>query len=140
YVQVKPFGPVSVKGLAEPVEVYEVTGTGVVRTRLQASAARGLTRFVGRGAEVEQLRLALEKAEESQGQVVAVVGDPGVGNSRLFYEFMHLRPTQGCLILESRSVSYGKATSYLAVIELLRAYFKVHDREGHRAIREKVTG
>jgi class 3 adenylate cyclase len=140
YVQVKPFGPVNVKGLAEPVEVYEVTGTGAVRTRLQASAARGLTRFVGRDAEVEQLRLALEKAWQSQGQVVAVVGEPGVGKSRLFYEFTHSHRSRAWLILESGSVSYGKASAYLPVIDLLKAYFKIQDRDDHREIRERVTG
>ena len=140
YVQVKPFGPVNVKGLAEPVEVYEVTGAGAVRSRLQASAARGLTRFVGRDAEVEHLRLALEKAGQGQGQVVAVVGEPGFGKSRLFYEFTHSHRSRGWLILETGSVSYGKASAYLPVIDLLKAYFKIQDRDDHREIRERVTG
>src|SRR5678815_5383246 len=86
YVQVKPLGPVSVKGLTEPVEVYEVTGIGAARSRLQAAAARGLTRFVGRDAETEQLRKALEQARADHGQVVGVVGEPGLGKSRLFFE------------------------------------------------------
>ncbi len=140
YVEVKPLGLVPVKGLSEPIEVYEVTGAGAVRSRLQAAAARGLTRFVGRDAEVEQLRKAFEQARAGHGQLVAVVGEPGVGKSRLFYEFTHSHRTQEWLILAAGSVSYGKATSYLPVIDLLRAYFKVHDRETHREIREKVTG
>ena len=89
YVAVKPLGPVKVKGLSEPVDVYEVTSAGAVRTRLQRSAARGFTRFVGRDAELEQLRGAFERAGGGHGQVVAVVGEPGVGKSRLFYEFVH---------------------------------------------------
>jgi class 3 adenylate cyclase/tetratricopeptide (TPR) repeat protein len=140
YVQVKPLGPVNVKGLPEPVEVYEVTGVGATRSRLQAAAARGLTRFVGRDAEVEQLRKALEQAQASHGQVVGIVGEPGVGKSRLFFEFIHSHRTQGWLILESGSVSYGKATPYLPVIDLLKAYFKILDRDEQREIREKVTG
>ena len=140
YVQVKPLGPVSVKGLTEPVEVYEVTGVGAARSRLQAAAARGLTRFVGRDAETEQLRKALEQARSDHGQVVGVVGEPGLGKSRLFFEFTHSHRTQGWLILESGSVSYGKATPYLPVIDLLKAYFKIQDRDDHREIREKVTG
>jgi class 3 adenylate cyclase/tetratricopeptide (TPR) repeat protein len=139
YVQVRPIGPVSVKGLAEPVQVYEVTGAGAVRTRLQASAARGLTRFMGRDAEVEQLRLALEKAGQGQGQVVAVVGEPGVGKSRLVYEFTHSHRSHGWLLLEVGSVSYGKASAYLPVIDLLKTYFKIQDRDDHREIRERVT-
>jgi class 3 adenylate cyclase/tetratricopeptide (TPR) repeat protein len=140
YVQVKSLGPVSVKGLTEPVEVYEVTGVGAARSRLQAAAARGLTRFVGRDAETEQLRKALEQAGAGHGQVVAVVGEPGVGKSRLFHEFTHSHRTQGWLIVESGSVSYGKATPYLPLIDLLKAYFKIHDRDNQREIREKVTG
>ena len=140
YVQVKPLGPVSVKGLTERVEVYEVTGIGLARSRLQAAAARGLTRFVGRDAETEQLRKALEQARADHGQVVGVVGEPGLGKSRLFFEFAHSHRTQGWLILESGSVSYGKATPYLPVIDLLKAYFKIQDRDDQREIREKVTG
>ena len=136
----KPLGPVSVKGLTEPVEVYEVTGVGAARSRLQAAAARGLTRFVGRDGETEQLRKALEQARSDHGQVVGVVGEPGLGKSRLFFEFTHSHRTQGWLILESGSVSYGKATPYLPVIDLLKAYFKVQDRDDQREIREKVTG
>src|SRR5262245_31693409 len=100
YVAVKSLGPVPVKGLADAVEVYEVTGTGPARTRLQAGARRGLTRFVGRDAEVEQLRRAQQRAGEGHGQVAAIVGEPGVGKSRLVYEFTHSHRLQGWLVLE----------------------------------------
>src|SRR5205809_5742417 len=89
YVDVKSLGSMPVKGLSHPVEMYEVTGAGSVRTRLQASAVRGLTRFVGRGPELEQLRRSLASAAESRGQIAAVVGEAGVGKSRLFYELTH---------------------------------------------------
>jgi class 3 adenylate cyclase/tetratricopeptide (TPR) repeat protein len=140
YVQVASRGPVAVKGLADPVEVYALTGASALRTRLHAAAARGLTRFVGRDAEIEQLRRTLALAQDGHGQLVALVGEPGVGKSRLVYEFTHSHRTQDWLILEAGSVSYGKATSYLPVIDLLKAYFKIHERESHREIREKVTG
>src|SRR5216683_233929 len=97
YVQAKALGPMVIKGLAEPIEVYELTGAGTARSRLQAAASRGLTRFVGRDAELEQLRAALEKAGQAQGQVVAVVGEPGVGKSRLSYEFTRSHRTRGWL-------------------------------------------
>jgi hypothetical protein len=84
FVQVRPLGPIPVKGLAEPAAVFELIGAAAVRTRLQASRARGLTRFVGRDAEMEQLRQAAEQAGRGRGQVAAVVGEPGVGKSRLF--------------------------------------------------------
>jgi tetratricopeptide (TPR) repeat protein len=122
------------------VPIYELIAAGVARTRLQASVARGLTRFVGREAEVDQLRQALEQAAAGRGQIVAVVGEPGVGKSRLFYEFVHSHRTQGWLVLESSSVSYGKATRYLPLIDLLKGYFKISDRDDTRGIRAKVTG
>src|SRR5262249_43587392 len=87
YFILKAIGPTRVKGLSEPVTVYEVTGLGPLRTRLQASVRRGLTRFVGRDIELAQMQRALELAEAGHGQIVAVMGEPGVGKSRLFYEF-----------------------------------------------------
>lgn len=140
YVRVEDRGPVVVKGMADPVQVYALTGASAMRSRLHASAARGLTRFVGRDSEIEQLRRANALAHDGRGQLVALVGEPGVGKSRLAYEFTHSHRTQDWLILEASSVPYGKATSYLPVANLLKAYFKVNDRELHREIREKVTG
>lgn len=140
YVAVKPLGPVPVKGLSDAVEVSEVTGAGPARTRLQAAARRGLTRFVGRATEVEQLRRAQKLAGSGHGQVTAIIGEAGVGKSRLIYEFTHSHRLQGWLVLESASVSYGKAMSYLPMIDLLKGYFKIQDRDDLREIREKVTG
>jgi class 3 adenylate cyclase/tetratricopeptide (TPR) repeat protein len=140
FVQVTPLGPVPIKGLGEPVEVFELVGAGAARTRLEAAARRGLTRFVGRNAELEQLRDALDRASLGHGQVVAVVGEPGVGKSRLFWELTHSHRVHGWLILQSASVPYGRATAYLPVIELLRRYFEIESRDDPRKIREKVTG
>jgi class 3 adenylate cyclase/tetratricopeptide (TPR) repeat protein len=140
YVEVAPLGPVPVKGLQEPIEVYELLRAGLVRSRLQAAAARGLTRFVGRDPELKQPLQAWERARAGQGQVVAVIGEPGVGKSRLFYEFTHSHRTHGWLLLASSSVSYGKATPYLPVIDLLKAYFGIEVHDDARKRREKVTG
>src|SRR5262245_28190589 len=140
WIQVEPLGPLPVKGLGEPVEAYELTGVGPARTRLQVSAARGLTRFVGRDVELEQLRAGLEQARQGAGQVVAVVGEPGVGKSRLFHEFVRSHRTRDWLVLESVSISYGKATAYLPVLDLLRGYFRIEPRDDTRTIREKVAG
>src|SRR5207249_4897651 len=139
-VQVRALGPMPVKGLSEPIEVYELLGVGTARSRLQASAARGLTRFVGRDAELETLRRTLDLAGGGHGQLVALVGEPGVGKSRLVWEFSHSHRTQGWLVLASGSVSYGKATSYLPVIDLLKTYGRIEARDDARSIREKVTG
>ena len=140
FVQAMSLGPMAVRGLPAPVEVYELAGVSAVRSRLEAAAMRGLSRFVGRDAEIEQLRRALEQARQGRGQIAAVVGEPGVGKSRLVFELTHSHRVEGWLVLEARSVSYGRATSYLPVIDLLKGYFRIGDRDTHRDIREKVTG
>ena len=140
YVEVRSLGPIPVKGLPEPIELFELIGAGQARTRLQAAALRGLTRFVGRDAEVEHLRRVLERSAAGHGQVVSIVGEAGVGKSRLTYEFTHSHRVQDWLILEASSVSYGKATSYLPVIDLLKGYFKIGDRDDHRDMHVKVLG
>jgi class 3 adenylate cyclase/tetratricopeptide (TPR) repeat protein len=140
YLEVKPLGPVPLKGLPALVEVYEMIGVGPLRSRLQAAATRGLTRFVGRDPELERLREALGRAAAGQGQVVALVGEPGVGKSRLVWELTHSHRTHGWLILESGAVSYGRATAYLPVIDLLKGFFKIQQADDQRSIREKVTG
>ena len=140
YVQVTAHGAVPVKGLAAPVEVYGLAGVGPARTRLQVAAARGLTRFVGREPEMDILRRALEPAGHGHGQVVAVVGEPGVGKSRLFYEFTRSHRTHGWLLLEASSASWGKASAYFPLIDLLRSYFQVETGDDARRVREKITG
>jgi class 3 adenylate cyclase/tetratricopeptide (TPR) repeat protein len=140
FIEVKPLGLVPVKGVAEPVDVYEATGAGTVRTRLQAAVRRGLTPFIGRGPEFEQLHRAQQLAANGHGQVAAIVGEAGVGKSRLIYEFTHSRGFQDWLILHMTSISYDRARSYLPVVDLLRAYFKIHEPDDYREIRGKVTG
>jgi class 3 adenylate cyclase/tetratricopeptide (TPR) repeat protein len=139
-VRVNSLGPVPVKGLAEPIEVFDLIGASAIRRRLQASTSRGLTRFVGRQTELDALGQALARAGGGHGQVVASVGEPGVGKSRLVYEFIHSHRTRDWLVLESASVSYSKATPYFPVIDLLKSYCKIDGRDDPRRIRAKVTG
>jgi class 3 adenylate cyclase/tetratricopeptide (TPR) repeat protein len=139
-VQVSALGPVPVKGLVEPVEVFELVGASSLQRRLQAAAARGLTPFVGRQLELEALHQALARAQTGHGQVLALVGEAGVGKSRLVYECVHSHRTQGWRVLESASVSYGKATPYFPVTDLLKRYCHVDDGDDVRTIRAKVTG
>jgi class 3 adenylate cyclase/tetratricopeptide (TPR) repeat protein len=139
YVQVKPLGPVTFKGLEAPVEVHELGGARPVRSRLQAVAARSASPFVGRDVELDQLRRALKRAQSGRGRVVAIVGEPGVGKTRLLFEFTRTNRAQNALILESHAVPYGKSTPYLPIVDLLKHYFQIEDREGVPAIRERVT-
>ena len=139
-VRVNALGPMPVKGLTDPVEVFELVGASALRWRFQAAAARGLTRFVGRQTELEVLRQRLTQAGVGHGQVVAIVGEAGVGKSRLVYEFTHSHHTPGWLLLESASVSYGKATAYFPVVDLLKRYCHIDDSDEPRTVRAKVTG
>jgi class 3 adenylate cyclase/tetratricopeptide (TPR) repeat protein len=140
YVEVRPMGPVPVKGRTQPVEVFELAGAGPARSRLQAAAGRGFTRFVGRSRELEHLALALERAQGGHGEVVALVGEAGVGKSRLFWELTRSHRMRDWLVLESGSVSYGRATPYVPLVDLLMGYFQIESRDAGRKIHEKVTG
>src|SRR5262249_28996658 len=138
FVQVRSLGPTPVKGIKEPIDVYELIGTLAVRSRFQAHAARGLTKFVGRTTEMAQLIEALDLARSGRGQVMGVVGEPGVGKSRLFWELAHSHRVDGCLVVEAAAVPYGRATPYLPVLDLLRDYFQIESRDDTRKIRDKV--
>src|SRR4029450_9611230 len=139
-VPVMALGPIPVKGLLDPGEVFELVGARTLRGRFQTRVAGGLTHFIGRDPEFAALVQALEQAGAGHGQVVAVVGEAGVGKSRLVYECLHAHQTQGWRVLESASVSYGKATPYFPVIDLLKRYAHVEAHDDPRTVRAKVPG
>ena len=140
YFALKPLGATKVKGVSEPVNVYEVTGLGPLRTRLQRSAGRGLTKFVGREREMEAIKHAAERAKSGHGQIVAAMAEPGVGKSRLFFEFKATSQS-GWMVLETFSVSHGKASRLSAGDRPAAQLFQncergrrtYSPREGHRA-------
>lgn len=136
----EPLGDVPIKGLAEPIPVFELTGALRARTRLQASGPTTFTRFVGRETEIARIGEALAATRQGSGQIVAVVGEAGIGKSRLYHEILHSPATEDCLILESGSVSHGKATSYLPVADLLRSYLGVEPSHDARQIHERCLG
>jgi class 3 adenylate cyclase/tetratricopeptide (TPR) repeat protein len=138
FVQVKALGAMPVRGLRDPVEVYEVTGAGTVRTRLQAAAVHGLSHFVGRQSELETLRNALRQVDMGHGQVVAGIGEPGVGKSRLFTEFIQSSLTEGWRILETSAVSSQHIMPYLPVRDLLMACLQIDDHDDEPTMREKI--
>jgi class 3 adenylate cyclase/tetratricopeptide (TPR) repeat protein len=139
YFVFKTLGPTKVKGVSEPVKVSEVTGLGPLRTRLQRATGQGLTKFVGREREMEVLRHAAEQAKAGHGQVVGAMAEPGVGKSRLFFEFKATSQS-GWLVLEAFSVSHGKASAYLPLIDLLHGYFEIAAEDDARRRRQKVLG
>jgi len=139
YFAFKALGPARVKGVTEPVNVFEVTGLGPLRTRLQRAAGRGLTKFVGREREMEALRHAATLARDGHGQIAAAMAEAGTGKSRLFFEYK-ATSAAGWMVLETFSVSHGKASAYLPVIDLLHGYFKIVGEDDQRTRREKVAG
>jgi class 3 adenylate cyclase/pimeloyl-ACP methyl ester carboxylesterase len=140
FVDLRTLGQVPVKGLSQPVEAFDLVGVGAARTRLQAAAGRGLTPFVGREDELAALDRARELAGAGQGQIVALVGEPGVGKSRLFYELTHSARMRPWLIIEGTSVSSGSASSWSPVVDLLKPYFDIAQGDDRRRSVEKVLG
>src|SRR5216683_4167702 len=130
-------GPTKVKGVSGPVNVYEVIGLGPLRTRLQRALGRGLTKFVGREREMEALKHVAEQAKGGRGRIAAAMAEAGVGKSRLFFEFKVMHQS-GWLVLETFSVSHGKASAYLPMLDLLQGYFKITGEDDQRARRAKV--
>jgi class 3 adenylate cyclase/tetratricopeptide (TPR) repeat protein len=139
YFELKPLGPTKVKGVSEPVNVYELTGLGPIRTRLQRSAGRGYTKFVGRQREMDAMEAAAERAKSGRGQIVAAIAEAGTGKSRLFLEFK-AKNRSGWKVLEAFSVSHGKAAAFLPVIDLLWSYFEISSEDDERKRREKING
>jgi class 3 adenylate cyclase len=139
YFTLNGLGPARIKGVSEPVQVYEVTGLGPLRTRLQRSAGRGYTKFVGRQNEIQAMKRAAEQAKAARGQIVAAVAEPGVGKSRLLFEFMAVSRS-GWMVLEAISVSHGQASAFLPLIDLLYRYFEISSEDDARKRREKING
>jgi class 3 adenylate cyclase/tetratricopeptide (TPR) repeat protein len=138
HVEARALGPLAVKGMSRPVQVYELTGAGPLRGRFDVAAARGLTRLVGRETQLELLRGAIARAATGQGQVVAMVGEAGVGKSRLVAKLLRSDVPAGWRVLRSRSVSYGKSTAYVPVVDLLRTSFDLADRDQGAKVAERV--
>src|SRR5713226_1555268 len=136
YFELRDLGPTEVKGISEPINVYEVVGAEAARGHFELAARRGLTKFVGREREVAELKRALELARGGHGQIVAVVAEAGTGKSRLFYEFKATVPAE-CKVLEAYSVSHGKASAWLPVLEFLYGYFGIEetDRKSERRVK-----
>ncbi len=137
YFELRELGPTEVKGISEPINVYEVVGAGPLRGHFELAARRGLTKFVGRERELAEMKRALELARSGHGQIVAAVAEAGTGKSRLVYEFKAMLPGD-CKVLEAYSVSHGKASAYLPVLEMLYGYFGIEEADDKAARRAKI--
>jgi class 3 adenylate cyclase len=137
YFELRELGPTEVKGIEEPINVYEVIDVGPLHGHFDLAVRRGLTKFVGRESELKQMARALELARGGHGQIVAVVAEAGTGKSRLFYEFKATVPAE-YKVLEAYSVSHGKASAWLPVLEFLYGYFGIEETDGKSQRRAKI--
>jgi class 3 adenylate cyclase len=131
-------GKVQVKGKKEVQEVYELIKASDVKTRIEAAVAKGLTRFVGRTREAETLKEAYNKAQSGSGQVVGVVGEAGVGKSRLLLELRNMLPKGEYTYMEGRCLHYGGSMAYLPILDILRSYFNIKEGDREAEIKEKM--
>ena len=138
FFRFKPLGKVSVKGKEELVEVYELVEAGEVETRFEAAVAKGLTKFVGREKEITNLEEAFEKAKLGSGQFVGIVGEAGVGKSRILLELRGMLPQEEYTYLEGRCLHYGGSMAYLPFLDILRSYFDIKEGERESVIKKKM--
>ncbi len=140
FLELKELGAFEIKGASRPVEVSELMGIGAARSRLDLSRERGFSRFVGRDEEMAVLEEALSRAGEGEGAVVGIVAEPGVGKSRLTYEFAERCRERGIEVFEAQAQSHGQSIPFMPVLQMLRAYFGIADGDAERIAREKIAG
>jgi len=138
YFEFEAIGRLTVKGKEEAQEAYDLIRAGAVETRIGASVARGLTRFVGRTREQEALKEACDRVQSGTSQVVGIVGEAGVGKSRLLLEFRNMLPENDYTYLEGRCLQYGGSMAYLPILGILRSYFDIKDGEREITVRKRM--
>jgi adenylate cyclase len=140
YFRLRDLGRLTVKGASEPLRVFDLEAPGAVGTRLDASRARGFSRFVGRAAETTLLETALEQAIAGEAHVVGVVGEAGVGKSRLCLELVERCRGRGVPVHEAHCLSHGRALPFHPILQLFRSYFDIQERDEAAAARRKIAG
>jgi len=138
YFEFKSLGEVAIKGKEKTQQAYELVRPSVVETRIQASVARGLTKFVGRRKQMEALEESFEKARSGAGQIVGIVGEAGIGKSRLLLELRDRLPRQAYTYLEGRCLHFGGAMPYLPILDILKSYFHIKEEHREYLIKQKV--
>ena len=140
FMALEDLGEFEIKGASRPVRVHELTGVGAARSRLDLSRERGFSGFVGREREIEALEAALARADAGEGAAVGIVAEAGVGKSRLAYEFAERCREREIEVFEAQAQAHGRAIPLMPVLQMLRAYFGIGEREPARLVREKIAG
>ena len=140
YLDLDDLGEFEIKGASRPVRVFELAGVGEARSRLDRSRERGFSSFVGRAPETAALQAALDAAKDGAGGVVGLVAEPGVGKSRLCHEFAQGCREQGLEVFEAQAQAHGTTTPFMPVLQMLRAFFGIGEREPEQLAREKIAG
>jgi adenylate cyclase len=140
FLDLDDLGEFEIKGASQPVRVFELAGVGEARSRLDLSRERGFSSFVGRAEEMEKLQAALAEAKQGRGGVVGLVAEPGVGKSRLCHEFAQTCRAEGLEVFEAQGQAHGTSTPFMPVLQMLRAFFGIGEREPEQLAREKIAG
>jgi class 3 adenylate cyclase/tetratricopeptide (TPR) repeat protein len=140
YFALTDLGEMEIKGVHGAMHVYELIGLGQMRTRLDVSRSRGFSRFVGRGDEMQVLESALAHAREGNAQIVGIVGEAGLGKSRLCFEFLERCRARGLMTYETTGVAHGKAIPFLPILRLFRAFFGITEQDSDATARERIAG
>ncbi|MBA3298839.1 MAG: AAA family ATPase [Thermoleophilaceae bacterium] len=140
YLLLDDLGEFEVKGAREPLQVYELKGVGSARGRLDISQARGFSRFVGRSEEMKVLDEALERSLAGEAQVIGIVGEAGVGKSRLCHEFTERKRAQGLPVSSAAGQAHAKSVPLVPVLQVMRNYFGITEGDSDQKARERIAG
>jgi class 3 adenylate cyclase/tetratricopeptide (TPR) repeat protein len=140
FLDLTDLGEFEIKGASRPVQVFELTGVGRARTRLDLARERGFSRFVGREREMAALQVALERAKGGEASAIGVVAEPGIGKSRLYHEFVQRCRSEGTEIFEAQGQAHGKSIPFMPILQMLRAFFGIGDSDPEQLAREKIAG
>jgi class 3 adenylate cyclase/tetratricopeptide (TPR) repeat protein len=140
YLELEDLGEFEIKGASQPVRVFELAGVGAARSRLDLARERGFSRFIGRTEEMGALEEALELAKEGEGRAVGLIADPGVGKSRICHEFVQRCHEEGVEVFQAQAQAHGQAVPFMPVLQMLRSFFGIGEREPEQLAREKIAG
>ncbi|HVD40495.1 MAG TPA: adenylate/guanylate cyclase domain-containing protein [Solirubrobacterales bacterium] len=140
YLDLRDLGEFEIKGASRPVQVFELTGVGEARSRLDLARERGFSRFVGRERELAKLEEALARANTGEAAAVGVVAEPGIGKSRLYLEFVERCRSEGVEVFQAQGQAHGTAIPFMPILQMLRSFFGIADSEAEQLAREKIAG